>query len=88
VVAFDIPCLRALVHEGFGVPVPAEDVPALTSAPITMANDPVRCRRLGAAAPASVRHLDWDLVAAAQLTIYRAVAEVDAPEPRVAAVAV
>ncbi|GAA3945322.1 glycosyltransferase [Actinoplanes auranticolor] len=85
VVAFDIPCLRALVHEGVGVPVPAEDVPALTSALITMANDPARCRRLGAAGPASVRHLDWDLVAAAQLAIYRAVAEVDVPEPRVAA---
>jgi glycosyltransferase involved in cell wall biosynthesis/O-antigen/teichoic acid export membrane protein len=72
VVAFDIPCLRALVHDGVGVPVPAQDVGALTAALIALANDPARCRRLGAAGPASVRHLDWDLVAAAQLKIYRA----------------
>ncbi|MET0493796.1 MAG: glycosyltransferase [Actinoplanes sp.] len=79
VVAFDIPCLRALVHDGVGVPVPAQDVGALTAALIALANDPARCRRLGAAGPASVRHLDWDLVAAAQLKIYRAASGADVP---------
>ncbi|AGZ38544.1 glycosyltransferase [Actinoplanes friuliensis] len=73
VVAFDIPCLRALVQAEVGVPVPAGDVGALTEALISLANDPARCRRLGAAGPPSVRHLDWDTVAADQLAIYRSV---------------
>ncbi|MEU4245030.1 glycosyltransferase [Actinoplanes sp. NPDC026619] len=73
VVAFEIPCLRALVRPNVGVGVPAFDVPAFSAAMLALANDPVRCRRLGAAGPASVRHLDWDAVAAAQLAVYESV---------------
>ncbi|MFC7277368.1 glycosyltransferase [Paractinoplanes rhizophilus] len=73
VVAFDIPCLRALVRPGVGVPVEAFDVRALAGAMLALANDPARCARLGAAGPDSVRHLDWDAVAAAQLAAYESV---------------
>ncbi|WP_158071127.1 glycosyltransferase [Streptomyces sp. CB03234] len=39
-----------------------------------LAADPVRCRSLGAAGPATVRHLDWDVVADRQLALYHRVA--------------
>ncbi|MEV4345034.1 glycosyltransferase [Actinoplanes sp. NPDC049596] len=73
VVAFDIPCLRALVRPGVGVPVPAFDVRAYAGALVSLANDPGLCARLGSAGPDSVRHLDWDAVAAAQLAAYESV---------------
>jgi glycosyltransferase involved in cell wall biosynthesis len=76
VIAYDIPCLRALVTDAVGMPVPAEDVDALAAGLVALANDPVRCRRLGAAGPDSVRHLDWDIVAADQLAVYREAAAV------------
>jgi glycosyltransferase involved in cell wall biosynthesis/O-antigen/teichoic acid export membrane protein len=88
VLAFDIPCLRALVHADVGVSVPAYDVSALADALISLANDPARCRRLGAAAPATVRDLDWDAIAAAQLDVYHRAALLPTGGRRVSAVTV
>ncbi|MCQ4042736.1 glycosyltransferase [Streptantibioticus rubrisoli] len=72
VLAYDIPCLRALVGERVGVRVPAGDVGGYAKALAELAADPERCAALGAAGPASVRHLDWDRIARAQLAVYRA----------------
>lgn len=71
VLAFDLPCLRDLVTEAVGVRVPAGDVAAYGRALAELAADPVRCRALGAAGPDTVRHLDWDVVAQRQLTLYQ-----------------
>jgi glycosyltransferase involved in cell wall biosynthesis len=60
-----------LVHPGAGATVAPGDVTALAHALLTLANDPNQCRRVGATAPATVRHLDWDAIAAAQLAVYQ-----------------
>lgn len=73
VVAFDIPCLRALVQPHVGMPVRAFDIEEFAGAILALAEDPYRAARLGTAGPESVRHLDWDAVAAAQLEVYRSV---------------
>lgn len=84
VLAFDIPCLRALVGDAVGVRVPAGDLTAYAEALAALAADPERCAALGAAGPPSVRRLDWDRIAAAQLAVYRAAS---GPVPDAAAVA-
>lgn len=71
VLAFDIPCLRDLVTDRVGVRVPPGDTGAYARALTDLAADPARCRSLGAAGPATVRHLDWDGVADGQLAVYR-----------------
>ncbi len=71
VLAFDIDCLRALVVDTVGLSVPAGDLAGYTKALVSLAGDPERCAALGAAGPASVRRLDWDRIAAAQLAVYR-----------------
>ncbi|WP_228980357.1 glycosyltransferase family 4 protein, partial [Streptomyces sp. DH12] len=70
VLAFDIPCLRALLADDTAVRVPDGDVAAYARALTALARDPARCAALGAAGPASVRHLDWDHVARRQLAAY------------------
>ncbi|MFD0317900.1 glycosyltransferase [Streptomyces flavalbus] len=74
VLCFDIPCLRDLVTRETGVRVPPGDTTAYGDALAALARDPERCRRLGAAGPASVRHLDWRETAHRQLALYRTVA--------------
>lgn len=71
VLAFDIPCLRDLVTDRVGVRVRPGDTGAYARALTALAADPARCRTLGAAGPATVRHLDWDAVADGQLAVYR-----------------
>jgi glycosyltransferase involved in cell wall biosynthesis/O-antigen/teichoic acid export membrane protein len=66
VVAFDIPCLRALVDDGVGYTVPAFDVGMLADALRSLALDEDGRRRLGAAGPARVAGLNWDALAALQ----------------------
>ncbi|MET9415371.1 glycosyltransferase family 4 protein [Streptomyces klenkii] len=82
VLAFDIPCLRALVTDGVGVRVRPGDVDAYARALTDLATDPERCAALGAAGPDRVRHLDWDRVAEAQLAVYRTASAADGrPRP-------
>ncbi|WP_269858235.1 glycosyltransferase [Streptomyces sp. RPT161] len=81
VLAYDIPCLRALVGEAVGVLVPAGDVTGYAEALAKLAADPEHCAALGAAGPASVRHLDWDRIADAQLVVYRDASGPVADEP-------
>ncbi|MGW0315958.1 glycosyltransferase [Streptomyces flavidovirens] len=71
VLAFDIPNLRDLVTDTVGVRVPAGDVHAYSHALTALAGDPDRCRRLGAAGPAAVAHLNWETTAERQLALYR-----------------
>lgn len=54
--------------------VPEGDVAAYADALAALAGDPTTCRELGEAGAASVAHLDWDRIAAAQLAVYRAAA--------------
>jgi hypothetical protein len=75
VVAFDIPCLRALVTERTGVAVAAYDDRALADALIALGNDDARRRRLGEAGPAAVAGLRWDRLAAQQAAVYHAALE-------------
>ncbi|GAB2935402.1 glycosyltransferase family 4 protein [Rhodococcus aerolatus] len=72
VLAFDIPCLAELVGADVGRTVAPFEVAALGAELAALAADPALCRRLGDAGPASVAHLDWDLLAARQLAVYRA----------------
>jgi glycosyltransferase involved in cell wall biosynthesis len=74
VLAFDIPCLAELVTPAVGRVVPEGDVAAYADALAALAGDPTTCRELGEAGAASVAHLDWDRIAAAQLAVYRAAA--------------
>jgi amino acid adenylation domain-containing protein len=70
VVAFDIPCLRALVDEEVGSRVPAFDVPAFAEAILALATDGDLRRRRGAAGPARVAGLRWDVLADVQGKAY------------------
>jgi polysaccharide pyruvyl transferase WcaK-like protein len=51
---------------------PTGDLTGYADALTALANDPARCAALGAAGPATVRRLDWDRIAEAQLAVYRA----------------
>ncbi|MGW7007793.1 glycosyltransferase [Streptomyces sp. NPDC054933] len=72
VLAYDIPCLSALVGDAVGVRVPPGGITAYAEALAKLAADPEHCAALGAAGPASVRRLDWDRIAEAQLAVYQA----------------
>jgi glycosyltransferase involved in cell wall biosynthesis/O-antigen/teichoic acid export membrane protein len=71
VVAFDIPCLRALVGPANGIRVPVGDIAGLTAALAGLLADPERARALGRAGPAAVAHLRWDVLARQQEEVYR-----------------
>jgi glycosyltransferase involved in cell wall biosynthesis/O-antigen/teichoic acid export membrane protein len=71
VVAFDIPCLRALVGDDVGRRVPAFDVTMFAEAMQALASDKVRRTHLGAAGPARVAELNWDELALLQGQVYR-----------------
>jgi glycosyltransferase involved in cell wall biosynthesis/O-antigen/teichoic acid export membrane protein len=75
VVAFDIPCLRALVDDQVGFRVPAFDIGKLAQALQDLAVDAVRRRRLGDAGPDRVAMYNWDELAALQGSVYREMLE-------------
>jgi glycosyltransferase involved in cell wall biosynthesis/O-antigen/teichoic acid export membrane protein len=75
VVAFDIPCLRAIVTPSTGVLVPSIDAAALGRALAALSREPQRRAQLGAAGPATVSWMRWDTLAAAQSKFYRQVLE-------------
>ncbi len=81
VVAFDIPCLRALVTDQVGVVVPAFDVGQLADAIAALALDPGRRERLGSAGPATVADLRWDRLARRQGLVYRQALTDQVPGP-------
>ena len=70
VLAFDIPCLRAVVPPDAGRLVPAFDVPALAAALGELLSDPERAADMGRRGRAFARRFDWDDVAAAQAEVY------------------
>ncbi len=85
VVAFDIPCLRALVDDEVGTRVPAFDVPAFADALRVLATDVELRARRGAAGPDRVAGLNWDELAGQQGQVYHRIldgegATSDAPE--------
>jgi amino acid adenylation domain-containing protein len=71
VVAFDIPCLRALVDADVGARVPAFDVGAFAEAVRALAVDAGLRRRLGDRGPERVGDLRWDELARQQADVYR-----------------
>ena len=71
VVAFDIPCLRALIDNEVGACVTAFDVSQFSDALRSLCLDGARRRHLGAAGPARVAALRWDDLAAEQGLIYQ-----------------
>ena len=71
VVAFDIPCLRALVDDEVGARVPAFDVDAFAEGLRDVASDAHLRRRLGGVGPGRVASLRWDGVAELQGDVYR-----------------
>ena len=73
VVAFDIPCLRALVDDTVGARVTAFDVGQFAEALRALSLNPRHRRRLGRAGPLTVGGLRWDHLAADQGRIYREV---------------
>ena len=71
VVAFDIPCLRALVDDTVGARVAAFDVGDFADALRSLSLDAARARHLGSAGPGRIRGLRWDDLAVEQGRIYR-----------------
>jgi glycosyltransferase involved in cell wall biosynthesis/O-antigen/teichoic acid export membrane protein len=71
VVAFDIPCLRALVDDTVGARVAAFDVGEFADALRSLSLDTVRTRHLGAHGPGRIRGLRWDDLAVEQGRIYQ-----------------
>jgi glycosyltransferase involved in cell wall biosynthesis/O-antigen/teichoic acid export membrane protein len=72
VVAFDIPCLRALVDGGVGARATPYDADEFGRALRRLCLDPELRRRLGTAGPARVTGLNWERLAAEQGRVYRA----------------
>jgi amino acid adenylation domain-containing protein len=70
VVAFDIPCLRALVDDSVGARVAPFSVEEFACALESMAASARKRRRLGEGGPARVAKLNWDELADAQGGIY------------------
>jgi glycosyltransferase involved in cell wall biosynthesis len=71
VVAFDIPCLRAIVTSATGALVPCFDVAGLAEALVALCRDPSRRARLGATGAASVAWMRWGPLARQQAEVYR-----------------
>ena len=71
VVAFDIPCLRALVDDEVGARVPAFEVEAFADALRSLATDRALRRLLGDTGPDRVTGFNWDDLAAYQSRVYR-----------------
>ncbi|CAN5267389.1 N/A [soil metagenome] len=72
VVAFDIDCLRNLVHPGNGRRVPAFDVDAYATALSELGEGAALRSALGRQGAADVAHLTWDRSAEQQGAVYRA----------------
>jgi glycogen(starch) synthase len=72
VVAFDIECLRNLVHDDNGRRVPAFDVGAFAAALRELGADAALRSSLGRRGAADVAHLTWDNAAEQQASVYRA----------------
>lgn len=70
VVAFDIPCLRALIDDRVGARVTAFDVNLFADALRSLSLDKTRRHDLGSAGPDRVKGLSWDDLAAEQGRIY------------------
>jgi phosphoheptose isomerase len=83
VVAFDIPCLRALVTPETGELVPAFRTDLFGRALCRLMHDPERRDRLGRSGPASLAPLRWDLVADQQGAEYRRALAAEAPAGQV-----
>jgi glycosyltransferase involved in cell wall biosynthesis len=73
VLASDLPCLRELVRPETGVLVPPGRTQEFADALTGLWGDPGRCRRLGVAARATVRHLQWQSIAERQAGFYGSV---------------
>ncbi len=70
VVGFNIPCLRSLVPASSGILVSAFDTREFASAMFHVLNDPQLRFRLGNSGKMTVRHLQWDGLAATQQELY------------------
>jgi phosphoheptose isomerase/glycosyltransferase involved in cell wall biosynthesis/O-antigen/teichoic acid export membrane protein/polysaccharide pyruvyl transferase WcaK-like protein len=80
VVAFDIPCLRALVTPETGELVPSFRTDLFGRALCRLMHDPERRDRIGRSGPASLAPLRWDLVADQQGAEYRRALAAEAAE--------
>ena len=70
VVAFDIPCLRAVVPPDCGRLVPPFDSGRLAEAVLDLYDDEPRSARMGVQGKEFVRQFDWDQIAVQQEQIY------------------
>ncbi|MGD0394571.1 MAG: glycosyltransferase [Acidimicrobiales bacterium] len=70
VVAFDIPCLRALIDDTVGIRVTAFDASQFADALRSLSLNKTRRHDLGSAGPDRVKGLRWDDLAAEQGRIY------------------
>lgn len=75
VVAFDIDCLRNLVHDGNGRRVAAFDIDAYASALSELGGDATLRAALGRRGAHDVRHMTWDHAASRQADVYLAAIE-------------
>lgn len=71
VVAFDIPCLRAVVPPDCGCLVEAFDVDALASTMLDLYRDPERIDRMSARGRVFAQQFDWDEIAVRQEQVYQ-----------------
>jgi glycosyltransferase involved in cell wall biosynthesis len=79
VVAFDIPCLRAVVPADCGRLVPAFDATRLGEAVLELYDDPKRRREMGARGRLFVQQFDWDEIALRQERVYEDVVRAGRP---------
>ena len=82
VVAFDIPCLRAIVTSTTGVLVPPFDIDGLGRAIVSLCKDPERRARLGHTGAATVASMRWAALAERQSQVYRHVLDGTGRRPR------
>jgi glycosyltransferase involved in cell wall biosynthesis len=77
VVAFDIPCLRAVVPPDCGRLVPAFDTARLAEAVLDLYGDVARIEAMGKHGREFVRQFDWDEIAVRQERVYERVVRKD-----------
>jgi len=82
VVAFDIPCLRALIDNTVGARVTAFDVSEFADALRSLSLDEPRRKHLGSSGPQRVAHLRWNELSAEQGEIYWELVNSDAGSER------